>query len=1377
MTYNAMTHVWNMYVNGSMVGTYVADISSTVFNRDTIADDGNGYQPGTSIKYFREWQGVALTVAQVIAEANSTIPVVTSGLFTNTPLTGPSDLTDTTGGGHGWSSVGSPGSSASSPVLGTVGHGWVNLGQPPSNPTSPAGGVGGGDDGGIRTATTSGNVVVQSANEWGTYPGGVTTRTYYPDFTVSADLIDTANGDNGTAYPSSGMAVDAAGNFYYFRNHVVSGTDHQWLMMGNGASTTVLWDYLSSAFNPSSGPNYLAVDQAGTVLYVMGDGPITIGSTVTVWKIILATGVLSVFKTTTMTATGNMGSPMLVMPDGSVIIPWGMRTAAQYPKRYNSSGTLLQTYTSLINWTGTSACTGIAHAYTGTIGPAAIDTSSFFIGYYAYNSGGSSIAGYGVIVCRVDLASGIPLSIWNTPSTGFEYDGEFTALNTPIGSTHPVNTLAMSGWGDSGYYEFWADQRAPLSPTNECVPQGAITYSRGTIVQLNSAPGVPANAAYFFDKATGAQLGTQNLPGAPGFGGSGGTAGYGEVARLHTGQWLTSCSYSGGGFPNNIMIFDPGLASIISTQTIDNGLGGAGGGTTGGEEPGAQATSSLFYVAGNTAVKTLDATGTQSSPFSFPSGSAHDRFAVSPDGLTVYHGQTSEDKIYKTTAAGSSTFVDTAGILGVEGGAHRGMICLPNGWLVVAWRADNGPMLICYDTTGVPLWSATLPINTIGGSFSWTKDLFLNEDDTKVWAPVKDSTITPNIVRWYQVDAGTGAVTLVFTSAYNNVYYNGPAWVLRLCPPSTGGGGGGWTGSDDGGPGPRLPVLSELNIGLSVSGPKETYNYAVHPLRDPATYYGGPKPARVLNMGDIPRIASDYFTGAWQGQDATCTLIDTDHYLRNRVSLSGNPGFTNGEYWAYVIDNADRLARLAPRLLYYGSIRESPIDVDLTYSISASDILSAFWPMYSSEEPIPRIRIFSTAFPNLPASLLDPHTGVPFIGGEVSDEYESPPKGKIPLINVGAMVLNGTSYPAVGLLCIGAIDQVINAYKKDGTKITTWGSEIWAPGQSGWTTIIPSNAKYVVCNDGRWYTLLPMAGTLGTNVASGSETVSVNVRGMCYNSDGTGGMISKLFDLYKKLWTQFILQGWQSGPWLSTPLFEFWPGGASVPFFNETSFDVAQTVSQSYLGGGFQGAFMIGVKGQRTTVRQMIQDMNLCGGNLMLTRNYKMQLSYRMLDRSRTNFLQRGYKVNWKRDELRSVKRPTQTKRDWLFNIILGTYNKNYNTGTQDTTIVTNLTSDSRYGDLGLNRDYPLLGHNLPTVQAVAAEQLRFMGDPPKLYTWAETLNSFRYDVLDGVAVTDYNGVGPTGYVDRAMWVYSQSVNCKNSIVTMQAYDVDPLLS
>lgn len=306
-TYNHTTHLWSYYVNGQLLGTYTLDLSATTFTSAFLGDNGtHGYQPGVGVAYYREWQAV-LTPAQIQAEMGSTAAVLTTGLFTDTPLTSATDLADASGNGHAWTASGTP-TTVTGPTLTGNAAAWLPQPVPMTNPTtglvstpwmlyfentrqqaaagatvaSGAVGGGGGTSGGPVRAVL-GTAPVQSSGGStpiiSLAPSGVTAGTYGDATHVAQVTINTTGqvtaavsvpitgGGGGTPGGSSGQVqYNNAGAF-----GGISGGTSGYVLTSTGPSTAPTFQPAAGGGGSSWVPLSLGVDQTyGNYLVASG---------------------------------------------------------------------------------------------------------------------------------------------------------------------------------------------------------------------------------------------------------------------------------------------------------------------------------------------------------------------------------------------------------------------------------------------------------------------------------------------------------------------------------------------------------------------------------------------------------------------------------------------------------------------------------------------------------------------------------------------------------------------------------------------------------------------------------------------------------------------------------------------------------------------------------------------------------------------------------------------------------------------------------------------------------------------------------------------------------------------------------------------------
>lgn len=553
----------------------------------------------------------------------------------------------------------------------------------------------------------------------------------------------------------------------------------------------------------------------------------------------------------------------------------------------------------------------------------------------------------------------------------------------------------------------------------------------------------------------------------------------------------------------------------------------------------------------------------------------------------------------------------------------------------------------------------------------------------------------------------------------------------------------------------------------------DVYTAAKAPLRNPSTYLNGFVPARVLDLAPIRRAASDYRTGAWQAQTVAVTLADHDRFYRSLLSETDRD-FIGSSMWVYLLSEAQRLAQSTPRLLFRGIVYDDPLAEYLKWRVNANDIISVGYGNFNDQTPIPRRRINRAPFPGLPDSLLEPHVGVPIPYGRLSDEDAATPAGKVKGINIGPLTLNGHAYPACLLWAGCAIKEFENFYQNDEViDASEFGTTIWAPGWPNWDDIVPSGALYNDIGSER-FTLTPLEGARAADVIAG-KAICANLKGIEDIGDGTGTLIDDIHLQYKHLLLNWILgDSYFSGSWLPSPTYEYFPGGDDVCLVNTQSFVTASAQASVYLTGGFKGAFLLGAEGRRTTIRQVISDMNVCS-NVFLGWNKYSQLFVTMLNRNRAEFLGNRRPTHWRRDSLTDPARVTTKKRDWRVNILTGQWGMNYRSGNWESTASVNDVASELRGRDERSEAYPMVQDD-DTAAAVMQQRLDFMAAAPREYTWGESLCGLRNDVLDGIPVTDYNGDGPSGYINRAMLITGQTIDTKANRVTFTAFDVDDLM-
>ncbi len=301
--------------------------------------------------------------------------------------------------------------------------------------------------------------------------------------------------------------------------------------------------------------------------------------------------------------------------------------------------------------------------------------------------------------------------------------------------------------------------------------------------------------------------------------------------------------------------------------------------------------------------------------------------------------------------------------------------------------------------------------------------------------------------------------------------------------------------------------------------------------------------------------------------------------------------------------------------------------------------------------------------------------------------------------------------------------------------------------------------------------------------------VYADVEGMTDTGTPSGVLLEDLILLDRHLLENFLIGDWTAGSWLPAPTFDYSPDGATSYLLDRASWQTASDLSQRYMGGSpspsFRGAFVIGAHGKRQSTRTVMADLAR-SANLVRAWRGNNKFAVRMLDRDRAVFLG-GRSTLTDRKHILSQPRfaPTPLK-DWLTNILTYRYRPNYRddgTGDYDAVdIRANAPSRGRYGDKPRVETYPYV-RDQDTADTVAQQRLDLLSDMPQLWTWGESLCGIRggpdgqdRGVLDGIAITHYNGKGANGFVDNAMWILKQTHNPKTATLVYAALDVERLM-
>ena len=412
-----------------------------------------------------------------------------------------------------------------------------------------------------------------------------------------------------------------------------------------------------------------------------------------------------------------------------------------------------------------------------------------------------------------------------------------------------------------------------------------------------------------------------------------------------------------------------------------------------------------------------------------------------------------------------------------------------------------------------------------------------------------------------------------------------------------------------------------------------------------------------------------------------------------------------------------------------------------------------------------------------------------FNGDDAHDPIEVPgqpiartgPTGVVPVVPVGHELIGGTPYTILlvaGHACAGARPVtdifVSRARVPDDTVGTTetmfervpaaeFGTRWLAPGETGWP--FPDTFRD---RNGRRYT------ELYTTVDPLPEMILVTVNGRETVGDGTGTLLTDLWDQWLDLLRHQILGVYDAGASLPTPVFEaepVTPAPPARPQIDEDSFAAAQArqpVTAAWGLGLGRAGFV--------SVPEALADLARSAGAWYSPANRHLQFMVAILDPPAL------LAALITHDAVRDIVEGSfsvEERIDQHWNVVPYTFRRTYLTGeAEGVDEVRDQASIDGYG--GVERVAPLQVYGAlreaATARARATAFLRRHRDPPRLVRYRTGLQGTALELGDPVRVTHPEGLGAEGYVRQPLRVHRHHLDPLDYGVTIEAVDEGRML-
>jgi hypothetical protein len=468
-----------------------------------------------------------------------------------------------------------------------------------------------------------------------------------------------------------------------------------------------------------------------------------------------------------------------------------------------------------------------------------------------------------------------------------------------------------------------------------------------------------------------------------------------------------------------------------------------------------------------------------------------------------------------------------------------------------------------------------------------------------------------------------------------------------------------------------------------------------------------------------------------------------------------------------------------------GVIADDAAKPGLQFEVVAQDPLSVQFALSNEPAQIPKRQIgFGVGdfvnnpdgdFPNADARL--ERLGVPIIYGELSDhDGVGENRGVVPVLYVGIRTWGGTSYHEF-LFCGHAIKEVVSWHVDEVEQATsTATSGTWlVPGFSNWNSSIGSQ-MYVDYDHGRYCSVFVAVGDAdGDAAAEGDKTITLNVKGIEDIGDGTGTLITDIFDQYYHCLVNWITQNYTTGLWLDPLTFA---DDATLEQVYEASFTAAKAQAADRLTGGYVAAGMIGADGERTTARNVLAQFNIsadcdsgwdrkCRYMVSLVPDTVADLTSDTVITDKSDIISGSFEIV---DEV-----------DQFYSSVNLHYGPNYGGHAEfgswyhsdlftDQDTVTAIGEDKRGPDLSLYfiRDQDVAFD-------IAARWLSRHIDVPRLVRWREPLRGLTDELGDIRLITHFEGIGANGWTENPVRIVRHVAYPDDMSVAMEAYDVGRL--
>jgi hypothetical protein len=583
--------------------------------------------------------------------------------------------------------------------------------------------------------------------------------------------------------------------------------------------------------------------------------------------------------------------------------------------------------------------------------------------------------------------------------------------------------------------------------------------------------------------------------------------------------------------------------------------------------------------------------------------------------------------------------------------------------------------------------------------------------------------------------------------------------------------------------------------------------YAETSLDDVINYYGGWKDDRLLGVGEIRRSLSNT---DWNYEVGTFSVdfADEDYAIRDVIEDGPGSFLNNREIEVFMVspegrNNQDVAMKIA------AGFTDSDVSIDdfdqaMSVRFSCKDrVGTALGWGQDGEAGLPRRTLTSDTLPDVLANVYGKTAPYPY--GDLTRDIVIPsgifasgidyehPCARVLAWPVRRDVVPPSGYAGLwhefilgGCAIVDVDAWVYDPAPNDLTFQALAGIEISMGDGTEW--LVPGSTaplyRDVVGGDSvtRRFAFMYGQGPKADAVVAGTAKLTVNMKGVETRGDGTGTLITDLFDQNLHKLENLVMvdgEGYTTGAWTSPRLF----GSENIYLVDRIGHADLQTMRTDELIGGpglpeWTGVGILGAFGERISVSDELRRQQMCA-DFRYGPNRHWQVTMHAINKNLT-FDECAPLLDIHDIHIRSFKPyPRQSE---MFNDLPYRWRRDYSEDGKWLRDNYRTTNEQSIEDHRLKREMSRLEFHYLDHDTIINYLTGVIRRRRSIIPWyarvtgSMCLRDQDYDIGRSVRLTHWRGLRPNGWVDRPLWILASTIDPPTRRVTLELLDLFLLL-